>query len=457
MWFGEGLRVNKFLMQTFQRFLCFFLYLVLFGFFFQSWKWRVNIPGANSGDEPHYLLTLNSIVEDNDYRLENNYAKKQFGKKFQTLDLDHHTFLFDPNTKKFFFWEEFHVWDPDSKTWKEKPGSPPTNLETENWLPTHGIGYPSVLALFLWPIPIESREDSIAIFQICLLCFAFALITSSKNFFFQFLFLMGIPGFLYAFQIYSEGILVSLAIFGVYFWRKDNLGVAIFFFGLMVWVKDIYLVVYGISFAYYGFLTLFSKDPIPLQKRDLFFLLLSFLPVGGLFFLKWIWFGNPFQSYIPFVINTDFLGSLYRWFFDSKKGFLVLSPVLVCFGAWIFSKLRFWKENFKTSAKAYSHFLILLVSVFLIWIVSFCHESWSGGNSFGHRPFVTGMFFLVPYFLAEFTLPQTKIWKLVLGVFLLASVLNQFFAFTNLNYSFGTNAYLNLWNGKESTVWNRFR
>ncbi|MEO8183082.1 MAG: hypothetical protein ABI895_29990 [Deltaproteobacteria bacterium] len=59
---------------------------------------RVELPVAYLGDEPHYLVTLNSILWDGDIELGNNYARASLGHVDSGLHragqiLDHHTYL----------------------------------------------------------------------------------------------------------------------------------------------------------------------------------------------------------------------------------------------------------------------------------------------------------------------------------------------------------------------------
>jgi hypothetical protein len=59
---------------------------------------RVGLPYTFLGDEPHYLVTLSSILWDGDVELGNNYARASFGHVDSGLHragqlLDHHTYL----------------------------------------------------------------------------------------------------------------------------------------------------------------------------------------------------------------------------------------------------------------------------------------------------------------------------------------------------------------------------
>ena len=61
---------------------------------------RAATAGVTSGDEPHYLLILNSILRDGDLQLEADYRRVaagggDAGMRFRGVHLDHHTILVD--------------------------------------------------------------------------------------------------------------------------------------------------------------------------------------------------------------------------------------------------------------------------------------------------------------------------------------------------------------------------
>ena len=82
--------------------------LLLFPLAFSSDSTRplhLDWPRVFSGDEPHYLVLINSVLLDGDLDLANNYAavhrgEPQAGARFSGFPLDHHTYLFEGGSRK---------------------------------------------------------------------------------------------------------------------------------------------------------------------------------------------------------------------------------------------------------------------------------------------------------------------------------------------------------------------
>ena len=65
--------------------------------------------GVYSGDEPHYLISINSLIKDGDLDISNNYENIHHGgldagERFKGRRLDHHTHIIDKKTGKRWFW-----------------------------------------------------------------------------------------------------------------------------------------------------------------------------------------------------------------------------------------------------------------------------------------------------------------------------------------------------------------
>src|ERR1043166_6851047 len=78
-------------------------------------------PAVYSGDEPHYLLMVNSLLQDHDLILGPDYARvahggAEAGMRFRGVDLDHHTVLIDPRTGAHALWQ--HTFDLNAHTGK---------------------------------------------------------------------------------------------------------------------------------------------------------------------------------------------------------------------------------------------------------------------------------------------------------------------------------------------------
>ncbi|MGH7738592.1 MAG: hypothetical protein ACREL1_00450, partial [bacterium] len=133
------------------------LFLALFvPLFFHGF--RFGIPYVKGGDEPHYLIMINSLLNDGDWDLKNNYESVwkgsiQAGKKFKGLPLHLQVIckLGDqllPWTQVYDFPSSFK---PNSKGQlpQLKPGIDYSKLKD---YPMHPYGMPILLSTVLWPV-----------------------------------------------------------------------------------------------------------------------------------------------------------------------------------------------------------------------------------------------------------------------------------------------------------------
>jgi hypothetical protein len=89
-----------------------------------------------SGDEPHYLLVLNSILFDHDLELQEDYERAKLGPDAGEIPLpDHHTIIVNRRTGEQSTWFENH-WNPELA-----PG--PDVYEAS----AHPVAYPALLAV----------------------------------------------------------------------------------------------------------------------------------------------------------------------------------------------------------------------------------------------------------------------------------------------------------------------
>jgi len=126
-------------------------------------KFYLGLPRVFSGDEPHYLVTLNSILRDGDLDLANNYAAVnrgdiQAGLRFAGQPLDHHTVWYEGTTRREWarvFESDWNDWDHDAE------GHPLPRLRSGQPAPPTGQAeistHPPGLALLLAPVLLPLR------------------------------------------------------------------------------------------------------------------------------------------------------------------------------------------------------------------------------------------------------------------------------------------------------------
>ena len=132
----------------------------------RSWSGGRLLPAearANTGDEPHYLLIVNSILRDHDLQLEDDYWRAwrggaEAGLAARGRRIDHHTLLVDHADGRAVFWHEAYDWSRPVECGGSRcagfalrlpefaPG--PGIVEVSS----HPIAYPALLAALLAPL-----------------------------------------------------------------------------------------------------------------------------------------------------------------------------------------------------------------------------------------------------------------------------------------------------------------
>lgn len=87
---------------------------------FGAGPWHLGLPHAITGDEPHYLVMINSVLEDGDLNVRNNYesvylGSLQAGRTWSGQPLDHHTLWFQGEAR--IRWQEVYDWS----AWTQVP------------------------------------------------------------------------------------------------------------------------------------------------------------------------------------------------------------------------------------------------------------------------------------------------------------------------------------------------
>ena len=116
---------------------------------------------AISGDEPHYLMVVNSLLQDHDLELTEDYRRVarggfEAGRRFRGAGLDHHTVLVDRERGRSMLWQEVFNWqirecrEIGCEGWRRltadfPPGAPRSEVSA------HPFGFPVFLAVLLAP------------------------------------------------------------------------------------------------------------------------------------------------------------------------------------------------------------------------------------------------------------------------------------------------------------------
>jgi hypothetical protein len=134
-------------------------------------------PVVFSGDEPHYLLMVNSLIEDFDLQLGPDYERvrqggAQAGLLYRHTDLDHHTILVDPRSGRHELWHRIfnlnaHL--PSGGYARLRPGFESGAIE----VPAHPPAFAAALAVLCLPFGTRPlRVEHVAIMAVALCSFA---------------------------------------------------------------------------------------------------------------------------------------------------------------------------------------------------------------------------------------------------------------------------------------------
>ena len=124
--------------------------------FGQDEGWYMARPKVYGGDEQHLLLMTNSIIEDYDLELSNNYENTKVGsydagEAWRFKNLDHHSIFVHKATKQMtHFWNVIDVGGDFSK-WDILNAGVWENRHEYYERPHHPPGMSAVFAVFLWP------------------------------------------------------------------------------------------------------------------------------------------------------------------------------------------------------------------------------------------------------------------------------------------------------------------
>src|SRR5262249_45684788 len=133
----------------------FLLLPLLFGSPHSTAPLHLGLPRVYSGDEPHYLVIINSIILDGDLDLANNYAaihmgSPQAGEDSSGRALIHHTVWFESGSRK----EWWRIYEVNPALWdRDNEGHPVPRLRAGQAAPLDGhpefSSHPPGVALLL--------------------------------------------------------------------------------------------------------------------------------------------------------------------------------------------------------------------------------------------------------------------------------------------------------------------
>ncbi|MBF5045591.1 hypothetical protein FGE12_24500 [Aggregicoccus sp. 17bor-14] len=297
---------------------------------------RVGLAGVCGGDEPHYLVQINSVLEDLDLDVSNNYTAvheggREEGEFFRGDGGNHHTVV---NVNgRYVLWSEAFVWDGRFEHGRGEdgharvPGAPRPKEGAPEWS-FHPPGA-TMLALLLWPFRgtrgVEVGGLLLAALATLLAAVALRSIVRSLGGSVRLangVMLIGVlctPVWNYARTFFNEPFLLAfcLGAYALHFRQRPLLAGLLIALGMQMKPP-------------FGLLLVPLWVDLLLQRSWRRLALLSLLPALsalGVLALNAYMLGSPFKTAIVFQVGSLREGAL-GMLFDWNRGLLPLAPVM---------------------------------------------------------------------------------------------------------------------------------
>lgn len=336
-------------------------------------------PGIYSGDEPHYLVILNSLRWDRDLELRNNYlgvahGSDQAGRVFRGQSLDHHVSFYRGN--RLFFWNDVFEAvpaEPTQPAWRLRPGADAALKDAPEY-PMHPVGLPAIAALLLWRCGSPNSLEQGAVILTTVVTLAGYLLYRQL--------LARMTGSRFAIEVTALAVFIAspLWFYGRTFLTEAYVTTAII--GALVLAQR-WPFLSGVALA--AAITIKPQlamlGPVlafpALQRRDLPTVArLAVAPiaaVASIFVLNARFFGSPLHGSYPFLWGNPLDGG-WNVLFSSRHGLLPFAPFLAI-AVLGFGRLRGrgplpWQ---------------VLASAALLFLLTSCWRYWTGGWCYGPR------------------------------------------------------------------------
>lgn len=366
------------------------------------------IPQIFTGDEPHYLITIHSLIEDGDLDLTNNYRDVhsggiQAGKNFAGAAIDHHTVWFDHGQRR--NWADIYEVEPPNFD-TDAAGKPVPRVRENQPSPLNHPEYsthPPGLALILSPIllPLRSTEFVEPAAIICatlgtivafLLFVSFltkytdrqtAIFAGSVTF-------LGTPIWHYGRTLFSEPYLLLFSVASYTFalkYSRPFLSGALIALGILM--KPPFAL---LALPLIGVYLLESK----IRSLMIFSLSIAF-GVATLLSLNALMFGTPFAASQAWQQGSVIRG-VGGIIFSLRYGLLMTAPAIVVAAICWPTFLRIFPRDAIVIASAAALYFIMVAS----W------RYWNGATAYSARLIVPVLPFI---FVSIVVLPRTPLWR----------------------------------------------
>ena len=379
-----------------------------------------------SGDEPHYLIALNSVINDHDFDLSNNYLRVSegfgdAGARFLYAQLAHHTVFVKKGEKPISWLNVFNM-----HTLARNPDFADISLLGYTERPNHPHIVTLIYVLFMYPLLGFMGTEQAALVVTELFAVAgigvFWILCShyfhrNKQIVATLLFAFCTPFWFYARTLYSEVLTALLLLLSLHLVLRGRAPVITgFLTSILIGIKISFIPVPLIFLLYMWYVG---------RKQELLKFGLGFSLFLGIFVLLnyFIYYdplyfsivGNVFDTYSS-LWGQSVLEGIWGTLASPSHGILPFAPYAIF--ALFSSGAIFVKHKYK-------YYIIILITLSMIILYSLWKD-WGGGYSFANRFAVPVMSFLV--LLAYVAIESTH--KKILRYFFYVLVLYSFILHT---------------------------
>lgn len=390
---------------------------------------HIGLPFTQSGDEPHYYITLYSLVNDHDFFLTNNYDNAFFRngsdlglKRFDVSD--RHTRLFDSINKTIInipFVNSTHL----NISYVPSEGSDMKEISG------HPTGLPFFAFLFLWPFRHTTVLEHLSIYLTLLFSllgiYAFYELMifyhndERKAQLFTIVLVLGTQYWHYSKTFWAEPYLASFLAISWYLIvvKKSSLHhfVSGFLLGFGFLMKYPFLLAI-LPFYIYFLLNSLKNKKIEYAQVISFSVPLAFC-FASILYLNYFFTGNILafnQAGAVYFVNP--LKGMFNWLFNPVFGLLTYAPILIIA---LFGIRNFWKKN-----KIHCITTALLITLsFLFWTAYGVTQTGAGGYSARYLVPLIAFFVL---FCSFSNWEKSRILSVIFYVLLIVSFVIQFLA-----------------------------
>lgn len=406
----------------------------------------VGLPGIVSGDEPHYLVTTTSIINDHDYYINNNYDNAYFHGAcdvgFRYINSTNptiwrHIQMVAPEQRRAFpiNMSKLHEDNLDgSYAELVKELQRDHNLTDVRQVSNRPIGLPLFSSLFLWPFKDTCFIEQGVIYLslvISLIGLTFFFLTclyylqkyrkiedkkldeyDKENIylalFFTTILALCTQYWYYSKTYFTEPYLTAFLLIAYYlcFIKKQN-----FLPGLLIGIGFSMKYPFGIYLPLFGILILLEKE----WKRILYFILGASGPIIIVFYYSWLLSGQLFNSaQAGQLFFGNYFYGIFVWTLNPTFGLLPFAPFLVFS---IFGLRWLWEHDRKTCITLF----LVIVPYFLFW-TSYIFTQF-GAGAYSARYLIPLLGFLVLLCMIWYQQNQNKILFWIFLILLVISLL----------------------------------